>query len=272
MKEAIASRLSRGKKLTSKGQIMTGTKWPSNSDEQFKMYCNYLINDCYEKWQSPKSINIDYESYCENPVSTVNKISYGMFGKIPEDAQEILKKAVTYRDDEDWYTLFTESKINTKKIDLSQEMINYIDKNFSNQFLKQAKPLTLKPIRLKTGYKPIKWNPRTLEGIVNEGMAAYISKGLLPAGTLECRLYFEFIYSEKNIMIDKVSFDHFRHSEEDYFDAISTANEIAEIFYLYLESVDLNNIVEIYELPMKNNQQLESFMISSAYDWGGRMT
>ena len=53
-------------------------------------------------------INIIGENYRD-------KISYEMFGKIPKDPQEILKKAITYRDDEDWYTLFTESKINNKK-------------------------------------------------------------------------------------------------------------------------------------------------------------
>ena len=161
--EAIKSRLRRGKKLISKGQIQAGVYWPNDKDARFLKYCDYLVEDCHKKWQSHKTLEIEYEDYADHPVATVEKIKKFLQLENIVDPNDILDKANTYYDYQDTLTLFTDSKITDKSlaIDFNQKNLDYINLIYESSYLKQCESRTPAIKRLKTDFRKADIKVRT---------------------------------------------------------------------------------------------------------------
>jgi hypothetical protein len=79
IRDSISSRRRRGKGLYSKGIRMDGGhQYDENSYEGFGKYCEYLVEDCNEKWKdrdnSEKVALFEFERFSRNKIATVKKI------------------------------------------------------------------------------------------------------------------------------------------------------------------------------------------------------
>jgi len=156
IRDSIVSRIRRGKKLVSKGQINEGIIWPIDEISRFKRYCEYLAIDCIEQWSSNKRCVINYEEYLNDPKSTITFIADKLVLKNSIDVDSVLEDSMTYYDHERWLTTFTESKITDKSKDvkLLDWQLKHITDNYKNLcFDKSEKQKLIKLNVVRTKYK-----------------------------------------------------------------------------------------------------------------------
>ena len=92
IRDSIASRRRRGKKLYSKGLRSVGLHdYDENSFSGFKKYCNYLEEDCIEKWQKKKSNKVHLIKYEESIFKKRETVEY-MYSTIQKELESFYGK------------------------------------------------------------------------------------------------------------------------------------------------------------------------------------
>ena len=134
MRDCILSRMRRGKKLNSKGQINAGVYWPDDKDAMFVKYCEYLANDCYTKWLSSKTVVLDYDDFCKNYKDVILSVGNALGVNLTDDqVSHVVDKISSFYDYDCYRTGFTPSKITDKSLEVSfsKRELNFIEKKYS---------------------------------------------------------------------------------------------------------------------------------------------
>ena len=158
IKDCILSRRRRGKKLNSKGQIQGGIFWPTDEDEMFNRYCEYLVDDCYSKWLSPKTIVLDYDMFCKNHKDNIIKIGSALGESLTSDqVDNVINKISTFYDYECYKTGFTPSKITDKKLEasFSKRELSLIERKYGDFIKNSKRENPIIPKYITTCYKPM---------------------------------------------------------------------------------------------------------------------
>jgi len=156
IRDCILSRLRRGKKLNSKGQIKSGVYWPDDKEEMFDMYCEYLTNDCYSKWFSSKTTVLDYDDFCKNHKEVILSVGNALGVSLTDDqVTHVVNEISTFHDYDAYKTGFSPSKLTDKNLEITftERELDVIKKKYNIFTASNKKKNPIVPKYITTKYK-----------------------------------------------------------------------------------------------------------------------